>query len=264
MGKTRALRKYRRKTKRVKTHVKPFSKKSRKRSTKHKKNKRTVKRRLGVKNRKSRRIIRRGGTDDPPSATTDETPSATTDETQSTAPRYTWARPLHSLKLMAADTGRLALKPFGEDTVKRLLPKKVDVEQAEARKLLLMAEKFKNDKKIILTKLFTDYNIEIFNGETLLNILTRLYKEILENKSFYVATGLTGAKSYMPSEVHSSDILNMIDEIKKSLSNSEYGDRKIKLRIDHDNQSSIREHVANLISNIDYDINIMGLLEEIS
>jgi len=60
MGKTRALRKYRRKSKQVKSHVKPFSKKSRKRSTKHKKNKRTVKGRQGVKNRKSRRIARGG------------------------------------------------------------------------------------------------------------------------------------------------------------------------------------------------------------
>ena len=60
MDKTRGLRKYRRKTKRVKSHVKPFSKKSKKRASKHKKNKRSVKRRLGVKNRKSRRIARGG------------------------------------------------------------------------------------------------------------------------------------------------------------------------------------------------------------
>ena len=61
MGKTRALRKYRRKSKQVKTHSKSFSKKSRKRSSKQKKNKRTVKRRLGVKNRRTRRIMRGGG-----------------------------------------------------------------------------------------------------------------------------------------------------------------------------------------------------------
>ena len=60
MGKTRALRKYRRKSKQVKTHVKSFSKKSRKRGTKHKKNIQTVKRRQGVKNRRTRRIMRGG------------------------------------------------------------------------------------------------------------------------------------------------------------------------------------------------------------
>ena len=60
MGKTRALRKYRRKSKQVKTLSKSFSKKSRKRASKQKKNKRTVKRRLGVKNRRSRRIMRGG------------------------------------------------------------------------------------------------------------------------------------------------------------------------------------------------------------
>ena len=62
MGKTRALRKYRRKSKQVKKHIKPFSKKFRKRSTNHKKNKHTVKRRQGVKYRRSRRIMR-GGVD---------------------------------------------------------------------------------------------------------------------------------------------------------------------------------------------------------
>lgn len=60
MGKTRALRKYRRKSKQVKKHIKPFSKKFRKRSTNHKKNKHTVKRRQGVKYRRSRRIMRGG------------------------------------------------------------------------------------------------------------------------------------------------------------------------------------------------------------
>ena len=57
MGKTHGLRKYRRKSKRVKTDTKPFSKKSRKRVTKHKKNKR----RLSVKNRRTRRIMRGSG-----------------------------------------------------------------------------------------------------------------------------------------------------------------------------------------------------------
>lgn len=50
MGRTHGFRKYSRN----------FNKKSRKRSTKHKKNKRTVKRRQGVKNRRTRRIMRGG------------------------------------------------------------------------------------------------------------------------------------------------------------------------------------------------------------
>ena len=60
MAKTPVLRKYRRKSKQVKTRNKSFSNKSRKRARKHKKNKQTLKRRQGVKNRRTRRILTGG------------------------------------------------------------------------------------------------------------------------------------------------------------------------------------------------------------
>ena len=138
MGKTRGLRRYHRKSNQVKSHVKPFSNKSRKRATKHKKNKLTVKRRLGVKNRKSRRIIRKGGV------------------ASKTPPRYSIFRPGSGVKKAAADVTRATARKFGvsEDSIASVLPTKAQrIQMKESERIEQLNSAVEQLKSVIQEKM---------------------------------------------------------------------------------------------------------------
>ena len=213
MGKTRGLRKYRRKSKQVKKHVKRFSKKSRKHATNHKKNKQTVKRRQGVKNRRSRRIARGG--------------------------MGSFGKKVRTLGGLIPDVKELKPSKVWERGKEYYLQAKAMPAQE-----FQTFEKDWNNNKIILTMLFNTFDIEISNGETLLQILRKLYAKLSQSNEIFLHTGLTGEMSYMLK----TKLVEMIEEIIRALT-LDYGDTKIELNIASDNMSDHREHVAEMISN---------------